>query len=347
MESIQAVYNVGDLIVANAQISGLRFMRTVNYPSEANLELLFDIATKILYQRSSPSGKGTLIFEFDNALAKVEIESGYFYASVYAESDKVAEEKLEMLTKKIPRLELKEDEISVDFWRLGQHGPISTSRKILCPGWPNIEKNYTQKTRDALERLFSNSLENSVGKLVLWHGEPGTGKTYALRSWARVCRDSLDIHYIVDPEVFFGESAAYMLSVLLGEEDNESNKWKLIVAEDTGELLTKDAKANTGQALARLLNVCDGLIGQGLKIIILITTNEALGDMHPAIVRPGRCLASISFEKLNEQEVQEWCEFHEVDLDSNSCTIADLYSKLDSQQIVARREKIVGFSKKG
>jgi hypothetical protein len=28
-----------------------------------------------------------------------------------------------------------------------------------------------------------------------------------------------------------------------------------------------------GQGLARLLNVCDGMVGQGLRILILLTTN--------------------------------------------------------------------------
>ena len=42
------------------------------------------------------------------------------------------------------------------------------------------------------------------------------------------------------------------------------------------------AHADVGQGLARLLNVCDGMVGQGLRILILLTTNEDLGTMHPA-----------------------------------------------------------------
>ena len=48
-----------------------------------------------------------------------------------------------------------------------------------------------------------------------------------------------------------------------------------------------DAKERTGQALSRFLNVVDGLIGQGLRLLVLVTSNEELGKLHPAVSRPG------------------------------------------------------------
>ena len=35
----------------------------------------------------------------------------------------------------------------------------------------------------------------------------------------------------------------------------------------------------------------------------MITTNEALGRLHPAVVRPGRCLAEVEFPALGPAEV--------------------------------------------
>ena len=109
-------------------------------------------------------------------------------------------------------------------------------------------------------------------------------------------RDWCEFHYIVDPDSFFGEHADYLMSVLTqpgyaempdprmmrftamsggfmpmgnggGDEEGEGSKaWRLLVLEDTGELLTPDAKAVIGQGLSRFLNVVDGLIGQGLRV---------------------------------------------------------------------------------
>jgi len=114
---------------------------------------------------------------------------------------------------------------------------------------------------------------------------------------------------------------------------------------DTGELLAKDAKRSSGQALSRLLNVCDGLIGQGLRILVLITTNEELGALHPAIVRPGRCYANIEFEKFDENEALQWLGIRDTEgiaMPSRS-TIAQLYSAVDNNQIISQKPKSIGF----
>jgi hypothetical protein len=83
---------------------------------------------------------------------------------------------------------------------------------------------------------------------------------------------------------------------VLFDEDQEEDKTRLLVLEDCDELLSADAKERAGQGLARLLDLVDGLIGQGLRIDVLITTNEPLSAFHPAVSRPGRCGAAVSFD---------------------------------------------------
>jgi hypothetical protein len=95
-----------------------------------------------------------------------------------------------------------------------------------------------------------------------------------------------------------------------GNEDGDgaSKAWRLLVLEDTGELLTPDAKSIIGQGLSRFLNVVDGLIGQGLRILVLVTTNEPIKTLHPAVARPGRCAANIEFVRLSTDEANTWLE---------------------------------------
>ena len=125
-------------------------------------------------------------------------------------------------------------------------------------------------------------------------------------------------------------------------------KWRLIVMEDTGELLTADAAARTGQALSRLLNSADGLLGQGSRVMFIITTNEEMGKIHPAVSRPGRAAANVFFDSFSEKESVEWLKSrgitHTV---KDPMTLAELYAVSSTgKQVVALRErKGFGFAK--
>src|SRR5256886_15351988 len=96
-----------------------------------------------------------------------------------------------------------------------------------------------------------------------------------------------------------------------GSEDDDSGRaWRVLVLEDTGELLSAEARIAVGQGLSRFLNVVDGLIGQGLRVLVLVTTNEELRKLHPAVARPGRCAANVEFKPLTGAEATAWLERH-------------------------------------
>jgi hypothetical protein len=118
-----------------------------------------------------------------------------------------------------------------------------------------------------------------------------------------------------------------------GVEDSERERaknWQLLILEDTGELLTADAKAVIGQGLSRFLNVVDGLIGQGLRVLVLVTTNEAIRALHPAVARPGRCAANVEFRRLSPDEAGEWLRRHDAEGDARAAmTLAALYARAE------------------
>src|SRR5579872_6773462 len=134
--------------------------------------------------------------------------------------------------------------VPVAFWSYGQCGPYETSRSIAAPTWADIRGNYPARVAAQLEPLMrADYRPEGRGQLVLWYGKPGTGKTYGLRALAWQWREWCAFHYVTDPETFFGRPD-YMLEVILeGDGDEpEQEKWKVLILEDTGELLAADAK---------------------------------------------------------------------------------------------------------
>ena len=248
-----------------------------------------------------------------------------------------------------PRYEQKnEHSVSVRFWMLTKNGAHTMERDIAVPSFADVRANYTKGVSEQLAQMMSPDFEpGRGGQLLLWHGIPGTGKTYALRALAHAWNSWCKIDYVTDPEKFFGE-ASYLMPVLLSESeedpedvDTDKGKWRLLIFEDTGELLSADARAQTGQGLSRLLNVVDGFIGQGVKTLILITTNEEITKLHDAVQRPGRCAVSIKFDKLSASESAAWARANKVSIEAGPHSLAELFAIRDGNR--STRSETFGF----
>lgn len=255
-------------------------------------------------------------------IAKIVAEGGNVNVFVWTAKKEDGPPLIAKVKEVMPQTESRSGMIPVTFWYWSAHGPANSVRTIPVPTWQEIEENYPEPTRGNVSDLMEKRIDVQGGQLLLWQGEPGTGKTYAIRAMMDSWREWADFHFIVDPDTFFGDHTDYMMQVLLQEDggsllsvgpgresvepEKKDPRWKILVLEDSGELLAADARQRVGQGLSRLLNVVDGIIGQGLRVLILITTNEELRVLHPAIQRPGRCASQISFESFSLEQGRDW-----------------------------------------
>jgi len=231
---------------------------------------------------------------------------------VAAASFKLAREIGLGLKERFPKAEKRSDVLIVRTWYAGYQGVTSSYSDLILPSWDEIAPNYPEPTRSQLSRLMAlgpPSNESWEGKLILFHGPPGCGKTFAIRalfrSWSEWCAPEL----LIDPESAFGETR-YLIQLLRStahqEPESAERLWRVLVAEDADKYLGADARATDNPALDRLLNVSDGLIGQWSRLLYLLTTNSDLAVLHSALVRPGRSLGVVEFRKFSQDEGHRW-----------------------------------------
>ena len=344
---------------------GLQELASFNITSEAKMDEVVKVinleAVKKTYTHSPADEREKghwqyKLFDMDNTVIIVNVTSQYNWDVRGASKNRKALDDIMAAIKKALPIMKSEDPnvVPVNFWAMKENGSVTCrTRRIAVPSWDNVRLNYTSKARDGLDSLMGlwPPLEDN-GRLMLWHGVPGTGKSYGIRSLAQAWQKWCAVNYIVDPEKFFG-SADYMLQVVLQSADEGSwsapaisgsaskepaepgvkvytgHPWSLLIMEDSDEFLTADAKKRSGQSMSRLLNLTSGFIGQGLNTLVLITTNEPLENIHKALQREGRCMANVEFGPLTEAEGQEWAEMQKgTPVVEGENSIADLYALL-------------------
>jgi GTPase SAR1 family protein len=197
---------------------------------------------------------------------------------------------------------------------------------------------------DVFHKKAINRVKESQKGMVLFYGDPGTGKTFYIK---RFIRDLDDENKKV---LYLPSSLSHMLgspsfnTFILDfieekqdfDDDSKDEKKKeicaIIVIEDAEKALIARENNAFGGEVANLLNSTDGILNDFFRIQIVATFNTDIQNIDSAVLREQRLLAIKKFDKLDKDQSQKLADSLQLDIEvKEPKSVAEIYSIKDNQ----------------
>jgi hypothetical protein len=205
-----------------------------------------------------------------------------------------------------------------------------TTESIGVAALPLERGNYTQDTLHGYDKVVKDiKSSNPIGRLAIFDGHPGTGKTYLIRA---LLNDLPDFKFLILPSNMMSDmTGPQLLSTLIDEARSQQAAIRecdskpqsgyispsftkkeeivtirplVLVIEDADSCLSSRASDNIS-AISSILNLSDGIIGNLLDLRIVATTNAEVENIDQAIMRRGRLSARVEVGTLDANMAQK------------------------------------------
>ena len=214
---------------------------------------------------------------------------------------------------------------------------------------PFCEDNYNDDVIKQREHIIED-LQNSTpcGRLIVLSGEPGTGKTFFVRSLIDEVPSAKFI--LVPANMLTSLDKPDIIKTFLSAKNN--NKPLVLVLEDADTCLVERQSDNIS-SISSLLNMSDGIFGSMFNLRVIATTNVEYKNIDPAIVREGRLCTHVKFDKLTTDKANSLLSKltkskSDKNYFTNSASLAEVYKNMKKSSLNTsplKEAKRMGFSK--
>ena len=197
----------------------------------------------------------------------------------------------------------------------------------------NLETHYNDDLLNINDEIIKILKSKNECGLFLFHGIPGTGKSTYIRYLA---------HKISKKVIFISLGMGASLDSPYFMEILTENRNSVLVIEDAEPLLVSRDEEGSG-SLPGLLNLTDGLLGEGLNIQIICTFNTEISRIDKALLRKGRLKIAYEFKALSKEKTE-----HLLSEMGHTCqpikpmTLAEIFH-LKEQGFSVENKRVIGF----
>ena len=192
----------------------------------------------------------------------------------------------------------------------------------------DIDTMYNDDFKPIYEHTL-NGLKNAGKGIVLFYGDPGTGKSTLIKYLSSQISDA----FIYIPSNFIPHLNNPELIQFLYKYPNS-----ILVVEDC-ETYIKSRENSEVDVVSSLLQITDGILSDILGIRVICTFNTDVQNIDKALLRPGRLISKYEFKPLVKEKAEALLNGRELEGDY---TIANIFDNM-----TYRGEEIVNQPKIG
>lgn len=216
-----------------------------------------------------------------------------------------------------------------------------TTTEFKLPTKPlDLSLHYGDKFQPVFDTIVKRLNTDYDKGIVLFHGDPGCGKTHLIRYITSVIK-SKEVIFI--PPYLVESISSPDFIPFLTEHPNS-----IFLVEDGERVLAnRDSGEGSSQGVSSLLNMGDGLLSDCLSAQFICTFNTKLSNIDKALLRKGRLIAEYKFEALPTEDANKLLKHLGKEAVAKApMTLADIYGA-DEDQIKTEEKgtAIIGFKR--
>lgn len=200
----------------------------------------------------------------------------------------------------------------------------------------DVELNYGKDFKPVHEKIVERLNTPNDKGIILFHGDPGSGKTTYLRYLTKLIKDK-DVLF-VPPSLTEALSDPSIIPFLM------EHKNSVLFIEDGERVISDRQGINTSSTgVSNILNLTDGILGDCLSIQIVVTFNMSKEKIDSALLRKGRLIAEHKFGELTKDDTQKLMDKlgkkYSVE---KGMVLADIYN-IDEEVFAHKKTDKIGF----